>query len=178
MKAHKKLLQKFPSVFCSAAYIREYPFEERGGISHLLLNSGGGTFCFTVGNFDSKSSSHSHQKKKNYDKIFLFSIFISIKNHNKIQKQQQKAKQQNSKQLQNSNQQENCLGILIPTFCKSTTMTSSFMICGKLRYAKVMFSLFSKCSTVMVRTQDVLAAYKKKQTNRKEKQPREIFKRS
>jgi hypothetical protein len=27
----------------------------------------------------------------------------------------------------------------------------------------------------MVRTQDVLAAYKKKQTNRKEKQPREIF---
>jgi hypothetical protein len=54
-------------------------------------------------------------------------------------------------------------------------MTSSFMICGILRYAKVMFSLLSKCSTIMVRTQDVLATYKKKKTNRKDKQPREIF---
>ncbi len=83
--------------------------------------------------------------------------------------------QMNLQQILNTHHQEHCLGILIPTFCKSTTMTSSFMICGKLRYAKVMFSLFSKCSTNMVRTRDVLATYKKKKTNRKEKQPREFF---
>jgi hypothetical protein len=45
------------------------------------------------------------------------------------------------------------LGRLIPTFCKSIIMTSSFMICGKLRCAKIMFSLFF----IMLRTQDVFA---------------------
>ncbi len=83
--------------------------------------------------------------------------------------------QMNLQRILNTHHQEHCLGILIPTFCKSTTMTSSFMICRKSRYAKVMSSLFSKCSTIMVRTQDVLATYKKKKTNRKEKKPRDMF---